>query len=119
MAFSHALSLMSTLDGRRRIDTILLTTECFGQRRSVREALSAKIAGNTELFDLVETGPGVEIPFETMSSLEINDKAGIANGVDAELSVLLALKEAKSAVEKNARDRGSPPTIFIELISSL
>jgi|UPI0008311D34 hypothetical protein len=117
--YGFALSLISTLDGRRRIDTIPLTTECFGQRRAVREAMSAKVAGNAELFDLIETGPGVEIPFETMTSLEIDKDGKTANGVDVDLVVLFTLSEAKSAVEKNARDRGIRPMLFLDLIRML
>ena len=47
--------------------------------------------------------------------LSIASTRNLANGVDVDLSVFLSLQEAKSAIEKNGRDAGTPPSIFIEL----
>lgn len=113
--YGFSVSLISTIDGRRRIDSIQLTEEGFGQRHDVRKALCVVHPENGTLFDGVETGPGLEFPVETFTSLTLDETRNLANGVDVDLSVLLSLQEAKSAIEKNARDAGTPPSIFIEL----
>jgi hypothetical protein len=114
--FHFAVSTISTVDGRRRMDTIHLTSECYGQRLLLRRALCAKHPGNESLFDLVEAGPAVEVPIETFTSLALDEKAKVANGIDVDLEVLLSLKTAQSSIIKLIRDTGSNPEIFIGLI---
>lgn len=114
--FHFAVSTVSINDGRRRMDTIHLTSECYGQRLQLRRALCAKHPENEALFDLVEAGPGVVFPIETFTALSLDENAKEANGVEVDLEVLLSLETAQSAITKLIRDTGSNPEIFIGLI---
>lgn len=115
--YRFTVSTIAIVDGRRRLDTIPLSSDCYGQRLQVRRVLSAKHSGNEALIDLVEAGPGVELPIETFTSLAFDETNKLANGIEVDLEVLLSLQTAHSAITKLIRDTGTNPDTFVELAS--
>ena len=115
MAHGISLSIISTENGRRRINTHQLTNDSYGQRLQIRRALSAIDKANDTLFDMVEEGPGVEILPHSFLFMTLDERALIANGIDVDLTVMLSLKEAKSRIDTLISTTGKPPELFLEL----
>lgn len=115
--YRFTVSTIAIVDGRRRLDTIPLSSDCYGQRQQVRRVLCAKDPANEALFVLIEAGPGLRLPIETFTSLTFDETSKLANGIEVDLEVLLSLQTAHSAITKLIRDTETNPDTFVELAS--
>lgn len=114
MAYGLSLSIISRVNGARRITTHALTNDCTLQRHQVYDVLAAKAPELTELFDIAERGAGVEIPVTVFEMIEVDTTANIANGIGVDPTPAHLLDEAKDIIFGIISATGHKPELFIE-----